>query len=138
MRERRAYSQPAALWKGERGATGAYMGVMSDQPIRDFHFHIYFDATQIEEAKAVAGAAASAFDLPVGHFHPGPVGPHPRGSVQVTVPTERFGEVAQWFALNRAGLTIFAHASTGDDRADHKDHVIWFGPSEQVDLTIFG
>ena len=110
---------------------------MSEPRIRDFHFHIYFDADEIDQAKAVAGAAARAFDLPVGHFHPGPVGPHPRGSVQITVPTERFSEVAQWFVLNRAGQTIFAHASTGDDLADHRDHVLWLGPSEAVDLTLF-
>jgi aromatic ring-cleaving dioxygenase len=30
-----------------------------------------------------------------------------------------------------------AHADTGDDRADHTDHVIWFGPSEPLDLSIF-
>ena len=110
---------------------------MADPRIRDFHFHVYFDAAEIEQAEAVATAAARAFPLPVGHFHPGPVGPHPRGSVQVTVPTELVGPVAQWFALNRAGLTIFAHASTGDDRADHSDHVIWFGPSETIDLALF-
>jgi DOPA 4,5-dioxygenase len=66
------------------------------------------------------------------------VGPHPRGSVQLTVQPEDFGEFAQWAALNRRGLTIFAHAETGDDRADHTDHVIWFGPSEPLDLSIFG
>ena len=110
---------------------------MNNSLIRDFHFHIYFDAAEIDRAKAVAAAAARAFPLPVGHFHPGPVGPHPRGSVQLTVPTELLGPVAQWFALNRAGLTIFAHASTGDDRADHSDHVMWFAPSETVDLALF-
>ena len=50
------------------------------------------------------------------------------------MPTEQFGDVAQFLALNRAGLTVFAHAETGDDRADHTDHVIWFGPSETLDL----
>ncbi len=59
------------------------------------------------------------FGVPVGHFHGRPVGPHSRGSVQLTVPPEQFGDFAQWAALNREGLTIFAHASTGDDRADH-------------------
>ena len=34
-------------------------------------------------------------------------------------------------------LTIFAHAETGDDLADHTEHVIWFGPSEPLDLSIF-
>jgi DOPA 4,5-dioxygenase len=106
--------------------------------IRDFHAHIYFDPDQLGEAQAVAAAARERFGVPVGHFHTRAVGPHPRGSVQVTVPTETFGEFAQWAALNRRGLTIFAHAETGDDRADHADHVIWFGPSEPLDLSIFG
>ena len=110
---------------------------MTDPAIRNFHFHIYFDADEVGRAKALAAAATQVIPLPVGHFHIRPVGPHPRGSVQLTVPVERFGEVAQWFALNRDGLTIFAHASTGDDRADHKDHVIRFGPSEPLDLSLF-
>jgi DOPA 4,5-dioxygenase len=55
----------------------------------------------------------------------------------MTVPTERFGEVATWLAVNRAGLTIFAHATTGNDRLDHSQNVIWFGPSEPLDMSIF-
>ena len=65
------------------------------------------------------------------------MGPHPRCSVQLTVPPEQFGDFAQWAALNRNGLTIFAHASTGDDVADHSKHVIWFGPSEALNLAMF-
>ena len=111
---------------------------MAESSIRDFHAHIYFDAEQLAEAQAVAAEARERFGVPVGHFHTRPVGPHPRGSVQLTVLPERFGEFAQWAALNRRGLTIFAHAETGDDRADHTKHVIWFGPSEALDLGIFG
>jgi len=106
--------------------------------IRDFHAHIYFDAGQLAEAQAVAAEARERFGVPVGHFHVGPVGPHPRGSVQLTVLPEQVGEFAQWAALNRCGLAIFAHAETGDDLADHTKHVIWFGPSEPLDLRIFG
>jgi DOPA 4,5-dioxygenase len=40
-------------------------------------------------------------------------------------------------ALNRGDLAVFAHASTGDDLADHTRHVIWFGESETLDLSIF-
>ena len=110
---------------------------MAEPIIRDFHAHIYFDAPEVERAMALGEAARERFGLAVGHYHLGPVGPHPRGSVQLTVPTGRFGEVAQWLALNRGGLTIFAHASTGDDRADHRDHVVWFGDSEALDLSLF-
>ena len=106
-------------------------------PIRDFHAHIYFDPPELGEAQALAAAARARFGVPVGHFHQRPVGPHPRGSCQLTVPPEQFGDFAQWAVLNRRGLTIFAHANTGEDLADHTAHVIWFGPSEQLDLTLF-
>jgi DOPA 4,5-dioxygenase len=105
--------------------------------IRDFHAHIYFDPGEIEKARALGAAAQERFGVPVGHYHLKPVGPHPRGSVQLTVAPDQFGEFAQWLALNRGGLTIFAHANTGDDLADHTDHVIWFGASEPLDLSIF-
>jgi aromatic ring-cleaving dioxygenase len=106
--------------------------------IRDFHAHIYYDPEEVGEAQALAREAQQRFGVAVGHFHLRPVGPHPRGSCQLTVPTERFGDFARWAVLNRKGLTIFAHAETGEDLADHTEHVIWFGPSEPLDLTIFG
>jgi DOPA 4,5-dioxygenase len=111
---------------------------MTEPRIRDFHAHIYFDSEEIDRARALGAAAQARFGVAVGHYHHRPVGPHPRGSCQLTVPPEIFGEFAQWLTLNRDGLTIFAHASTGDDRADHNDHVIWFGPSERLELGIFG
>ena len=105
--------------------------------IRDFHAHIYFDPSDLAQAEALAAAVRQHFGVAVGHFHTRPVGPHPRGSCQLTVATDLFGDVATWLAINRAGLTIFAHASTGDHRSDHQQHVVWFGPSEVLDLTLF-
>lgn len=110
---------------------------MADPQIRDFHAHIYFDSNELDRAQALARATQERFGVAVGHFHERPVGPHPRGSVQMTVPTALFGEVATWLAVNRNGLTIFAHASTGDDRQDHSQIVVWFGSSEELDLSIF-
>ncbi|MGQ0558824.1 MAG: DOPA 4,5-dioxygenase family protein [Sphingosinicella sp.] len=100
--------------------------------IRNFHAHIYFDAAEVERAKQLAAESQANFPVEVGHFHQQPVGPHPRGSVQLTVPAETFGAFAPWLALNRRGLTVFVHPDTGDDLADHEDHVIWFGPSEKL------
>lgn len=105
--------------------------------IRDFHAHIYYDADQVEAAKMLAATVQERFGVRVGHFHLTPVGPHPRGSCQMTVPTDLFGQVATWLSVNRDGLTIFAHASTVDDLRDHSENVIWFGPSETLDLSIF-
>ncbi len=113
------------------------VAAMSQNPIRDFHAHIYFDADQLDRAEKLAHAARERFNLRIGHFHTNPVGPHPRGSCQLTVLPEEFGDFAQWMALNRDGLTIFAHTSTGSDYVDHTEHVIWFGPSEMLDLSIF-
>ena len=111
---------------------------MAEPTIRDFHAHIYYDPEQVEQAQQLAAAAQARFSVAVGHFHLRPVGPHPRGSCQITVPAGLFGDVAQWLVLNRAALTIFAHANTGEDLADHTHHVIWFGESEKLDLSIFG
>ena len=108
---------------------------MTEKAIRDFHAHIYFNPDELEKAQALAVEAQARFGVPVGRFHLQPIGPHPRGSCQLTVMPDQFGEFAQWLALNRNGLTIFAHTSTGDDIPDHTDHAIWFGPSEAIDLT---
>lgn len=105
--------------------------------MRDFHAHIYFDPDELARAQAFAREAQSMFGVAIGRFHERPVGPHPRGSCQLTVPQEKFGSFAEWAVLNRHGLTIFAHADTGDDLADHTEHVIWFGPSEPLDVSIF-
>lgn len=110
---------------------------MTEARIMDFHAHIYFEPTELEQAQALAAAVQRQFKVLVGHFHIRPVGPHPRGSVQITVPVDRFGEVATWLSVNRNGLTIFAHASTGDHVADHSRNVIWFGSSEPLDMSIF-
>jgi aromatic ring-cleaving dioxygenase len=110
---------------------------MAEPAIRDFHAHIYFDPEDLPRAQGLAAAAQAQFGVPVGHFHTRPVGPHPRGSCQLTVPRDDFGDFAQWMALNRDGLTIFAHTSTGEDLADHTQHVIWFGESEPLNLSIF-
>lgn len=106
--------------------------------IQDFHAHIYYDPGEVERAKSLAAEVQRRFKVRVGHFHLAPVGPHPRGSCQMTLPVERFGEIAVWLSVNRDGLTIFAHASTGDDRKDHSANVVWFGPSERLNLAIFG
>jgi DOPA 4,5-dioxygenase len=112
------------------------MASMADVTIHDFHAHIYFDPEEVDRAKALAAEVQRRFSVAVGHFHLKPVGPHPRGSVQMTVPADRFGDVATFLSVARGGLTVFAHASTGDDLADHTHNVIWFGPSEPLDIDL--
>ena len=103
--------------------------------ITDYHAHVYFDAASREDARRLCEAAGREFPLVVGRMHDTPVGPHPRGSCQLAFGPELFGEVIPWLIENRNGLTIFAHANTGEDLKDHTEHVLWLGPSETINLA---
>ena len=72
---------------------------MADIRVHDFHAHIYYDADEVERAKALAAEVQRRFGVPVGHFHLRAVGPHPRGRVQRTIPADRFGEVATFLRV---------------------------------------
>lgn len=106
--------------------------------IRGFHAHIYYDADQVETAQAFAERARHHFKIAVGHFHLAPIGPHPRGSCQLSMSPETFAAFTLWAMHERGDLTIFAHGLSGNDLADHTRYVVWFGPSEPLDLSIFG
>lgn len=113
------------------------MAMKDTGSITGWHAHVYFDAGTRPAAKVLCEAAAARFGVAMGRMHDGPVGPHPFGSCQLSVPAAAFAEVIPWLALNREGLTVFAHAETGDHRADHTQHVLWLGDSMPLDLSIF-
>ena len=102
--------------------------------ITGWHAHVYFEPDQIDRARVVCQAVRDRFGVAMGRMHPQPVGPHPTGSCQLTVPPERFAEVFGWLALNREGLVVFAHTETEDAMADHLEHVIWLGESRPLRL----
>ncbi|HEY1243650.1 MAG TPA: DOPA 4,5-dioxygenase family protein [Hyphomicrobiaceae bacterium] len=103
--------------------------------ITSYHAHVYYDAGTRAAAVALCEAAGKTFGVKVGRMHDNPVGPHPRGSCQLAFAAAEFAAVIPWLVLNRNGLTIFAHANTGDAVKDHTAHVIWLGPSETLDLS---
>lgn len=104
--------------------------------ITGWHAHVYFDPDRIEEARKVCEAVRDRYGIAMGRMHAAPVGPHPTGSCQLTVPPDRFAEVIGWLALNRDGLAVFAHAETEDPLADHTEHVIWLGESRPLRLDV--
>jgi aromatic ring-cleaving dioxygenase len=106
--------------------------------ITSYHAHVYYDDATRQQARELCEAAGQKFSLTVGRMHDNPVGPHPRGSCQLAFGTAEFAAVIPWLTLNRNGLTVFAHANTGDARKDHTAHVIWLGPSETLDLSKLG
>jgi aromatic ring-cleaving dioxygenase len=103
--------------------------------IAGYHAHVYFDTASRERAQELCTQAGRAFGLTVGRMHDKPVGPHPRGSCQLAFGPELFAQVIPWLIVNRRGLTIFAHAETGDAIKDHTEHVVWLGPSETLNLA---
>jgi len=105
--------------------------------ITGWHAHVYFDAASKPAAEALCREAAERFGVTMGRMHDAPVGPHPTGSCQLSVPSEAFARLIPWLALNRGGLTVFAHAETGDALADHTRHVLWLGDSQPLDVSIF-
>ena len=103
--------------------------------ITGYHAHVYFDASSREQAVQLCEAARRAFGVSVGRMHDRPVGPHPRGSCQLAFGPDLFASVVPWLLANRNGLTVFAHAETGDALEDHTEHVLWLGASEPLDLA---
>jgi DOPA 4,5-dioxygenase len=103
--------------------------------IESYHAHVYYDAATRDQADTLCKAAGEKFGVKVGRMHDNPVGPHPRGSCQLTISSDKLAEVMPWLILNRKKLTVFAHAQTGNALKDHTDHVIWLGPSERLDLS---
>lgn len=105
--------------------------------IESYHAHVYFNESTVEQAEALCTAAAQSFAVEMGRVHRKPIGPHPMWSCQLAFAPEVFGEVIPWLALNRNGLTIFVHPNTGNDLADHRDHAIWMGTVEPLNLEMF-
>ena len=103
--------------------------------ISGYHAHVYFDAETREKAQRLCEEAGRRFKLAVGRMHDKPVGPHPRGSCQLAFAADEFAKVMPWLIENRQGLTVFAHAETGNALQDHTEHVIWLGPSETLNLA---
>lgn len=104
-------------------------------PITGYHAHVYYDAPQHDAARRLCETVRDRFGIAMGRLHDQAVGPHPRGSCQLTVSPAQFSDIVQWLIANRDGFTIFAHALSGDEIKDHTDHVIWLGPSEALDLS---
>lgn len=107
--------------------------------IRDWHAHVYFDATTRAQAWSLREIIESELTgrVGMGRFHESTVGPHPLWSYQLSIASRDFLEVIGWLTLNRGQLDVFVHPNTGDGLRDHRDSAIWLGRSHILNLTIF-
>ncbi|MDM9384012.1 DOPA 4,5-dioxygenase family protein [Chlorogloeopsis sp. ULAP01] len=102
--------------------------------ITGFHAHIYFDTTTREAAAHIREGLGADFNVQLGRWHEQPIGPHPKAMYQVAFSPEQFGKVVPWLMLNREGLDILIHPTTGDDVADHTDHSLWLGKKLELNI----
>ena len=91
-----------------------------------FHAHIYFDNDSRDAASRVR-EGLTQFEVQLGRWHDKPIGPHPQPMYQVAFLPPQFGKVVPWLMLNRQGLTVLVHPSTGDSYGDHLERSLWLG-----------
>ncbi|MGY4491507.1 DOPA 4,5-dioxygenase family protein [Pseudomonas sp. TE3610] len=108
------------------------------QAIQGYHAHIYFDASTVDQARALCEEAARQLPVVMGRVHEKLVGPHPEWSCQLAFESQAVVQVLPWLAMNRNGLVVFLHPLSGDELADHRDHAIWMGAVRPLKLSVFG
>lgn len=108
--------------------------------IRNWHAHVYFDASSRDTAWALREAIEARFpdSLQMGRFHERPVGPHPMWSYQLAFEKPAFATIVGWLALNHGALDILLHPNTGDALHDHRDCSLWIGHSHSLILSVLG
>jgi DOPA 4,5-dioxygenase len=80
---------------------------------------------------------ANELGLIVGSVHDRPVGPHTAPMFQVIFGADDVARVVPWFALNRDGLVVLLHPSTGNGFADHTKHALWMGAVLEINKAAF-
>jgi DOPA 4,5-dioxygenase len=114
--------------KNEMGAASAAAGEMLDAArIEGYHPHIYYTPESRPVAERLREAIGSSFAVQLGRWHDRPIGPHPAAMYQVAFPIDEFRRLVPWLMLNRSGLSILVHPSTGDDYDDHARFALWLG-----------
>lgn len=104
--------------------------------IKNFHAHVYFDPESHDAAARVRERLSDRFEVQLGRWHEAKVGPHPKSMYQVLFSPQQFGEVVPWLMLNREGLDILVHPTTGDDVTDHTDHALWLGTKLPLNIEV--
>jgi DOPA 4,5-dioxygenase len=103
------------------------------------HIHPYFTAENKEKAVDIYNSVKENFpSLHLGRIHDNPVGPHPAGSFQITIPPEVFEDIKEFLTENGHGLTMLIHPLTGDDIKDHSEQNIdWIGSPVKINRDFF-
>lgn len=105
--------------------------------IKNYHAHVYFTESTVEQAQELCQEAGKLFSVTVGRMHQKKVGPHPCWSCQLAFNRHNHTDLLTWLALNRTGLTILIHPLSGNDLLDHTDYALWMGEPQVLNLNVF-
>jgi DOPA 4,5-dioxygenase len=108
---------------------------MSEPVVRGYHAHIYYDPKKSRETAARVRAGLAQFNIQLGSWHDEPVGPHLDAMYQAVFTAEEFGKVVPWLMLNREGLSVLVHPSTGEGYGDHLVRSLWLGERLQLNAA---
>lgn len=112
---------------------------MKERVVKNYHAHIYYDPAKTRQAAArVRAGLAEHFNVQLGSWHDGPVGPHLIAMYQAVFQPEEFGRIVPWLMLHREGLSVLVHPSTGDGYGDHLERSLWLGEKLQLNADALG
>ena len=100
---------------------------MSERIVKGYHAHIYYDPKRTRAAAEKVRAGLAQFNVQLGSWHDAPVGPNLDAMYQALFSNDEFGKVVPWLMLNREGLSVLVHPSTGDGYGDHLERSLWLG-----------
>jgi len=113
-------------------------GIADPDRINEYHVHIYYDPVESRDraSKIRDHIAANFPEARIGRWHDQPVGPHTWAMYQVAFPPDLLSRIVPWLMLNRLGLSVLLHPSTGGDYTDHTDHAAWLGERLPLKLEV--
>ncbi len=104
--------------------------------ITKYHAHVYYDA-ETRQVAARVREGLEQFDAKLGSWHDEPVGPHTKGMYQVEFLPREFAAIVPWLMLNREGLDVLVHPSTGEGYGDHMIRSLWLGTKLEINKKAF-
>ena len=112
---------------------------MSQQPVRAYHAHIYFNNDETARAESVRTKLQTELpgEVKVHRLVDRAIGPHPRPMFEVDFSPKNLGRMRDWFEKNNNGLSVMIHPLTGDHVKDHRDLSLWVGEKLNLNLDFF-
>ncbi len=102
--------------------------------VNEYHAHVYFEPDSKDAAQWLREQLDERFEVRLGRWKDGPVGPHSRAMYQVAFEPAVFDALIRWLMLNRRGLDILVHPDTGlGHTGDHTVRALWLGGQLPLD-----